>query len=85
MTFTVGGRTYEVDLSEENVREFVSIMSPYVEAGRVLRRRVRRAPANGVSDRTVREWAKANRVKVNARGRIPDSVRQKYVRANGAS
>ncbi len=78
--FALDGREYEIDLSDKNADAFRKAVSRYVDAARKVGSASRRGAssrarsASEVSPQAVREWAKANRVELNARGRIPRSV-----------
>lgn len=78
VSFGLDGRSYEIDLSTKNASAFRKALSRYVDAGRKVSsgRRSSNRPAgrSDVSPQAVREWAKANRVQVSPRGRIPQSV-----------
>ena len=94
LKFTVEGIDYEIDLTEENYNTFLTLVNPYVEAGR----RVSGKRANPTryakvpeepsgSDRRrelkkVREWANENGFEVSHLGRIPVEVQDAYDLAN---
>ncbi|MBV9856016.1 MAG: Lsr2 family protein [Streptosporangiaceae bacterium] len=92
VSFGLDGATYEIDLSTANAAKLRTVLGPYVAAGRKVggsaRRagqgRARRAGSGGVNPTEVREWAKANNVEVNDRGRVPASVIAQYREATGA-
>lgn len=87
LSFGIDGQTYEIDLGKRNADKLRAILSPYVEAGRrmvktagrgrpklVVQRRVDVA----ADPRAVRAWARANRISVPERGRIPASIIDQY-------
>lgn len=80
LAFSVEGRAYEIDLSDQNADEFYKVLSPYVDAARSVRSgaSVRGGrPARPKSDLNlgaVREWARANGHTVSDRGRVPATV-----------
>ena len=90
ITFSLDGKSYEIDLSKSNANEFRRTLRPYVDRSRTTRRsptarRGRTTLARGRSRRSegydrseVREWAKAHRVKVAPRGRIANDVVEKW-------
>ena len=97
--FSLEGRSYELDLSEENAAKLRDAFAPFVGAarradggGRGGRRGSGRgapAVARPSSDRertqAIREWARENGHKVSDRGRIPSSVIEAYEqRQNGS-
>ena len=93
--FGIDGKTYEIDLSKANAAELRGVLRPYVDRARGARRtaNTRRKSGSGGGagvrrpegyDRTVvRAWAKSNRVKVSARGRIANEVVEKWRKATG--
>ena len=83
----VDGTGYEIDLTNEHAEELREALSRYVEAARKTGSdRPARARSSGrsrssksdVSPQAVREWAKANKVELSARGRIPRSVIEQF-------
>ena len=87
VTFSIDDQTYEIDLGKRNADRLRGVFAPYVAAGRrmvhtrgrgrpklVVQRRVDVA----ADPRAVRAWARANRVTVPERGRIPTSVIEQY-------
>lgn len=91
VSFGLDGTTYEIDLSSANANKLRKALGPYLaaarKAGGPARRagqaRGRRANAGGINPTEVREWAKANNVDVNDRGRVPASVIAQYREATG--
>ena len=91
VAFGLDGASYEIDLSTVNAEKLRSVLGPYVAAARKAgggsRRpgqgRGRRAASSGVNPTEVREWAKANNINVNDRGRVPASVIAQYREAVG--
>lgn len=84
--FSVDGKSYEIDLSSKNARKLRDGLAPYVSAAR---RAGGRSPSGGGSsnsssasdramNRSVREWAVAQGMKISERGRIPSSVLEAY-------
>lgn len=88
VTFSVDGRSYEIDLSESNADEFRRAFAPYVHAARSIgsagtgRNRRATSPKSGIDLGAVREWARANGHAVSDRGRVPASVIDAYTSAN---
>jgi hypothetical protein len=96
VTFELDGKTYEIDLSKSNASELRRTLKPYIDRSRTAkkpptRRGTAASTARGTRrpegyDRTeVRAWAKANRVKVSARGRISNDVVEKWRKATGSA
>lgn len=87
VTFALNGKNYEIDLGAENRDALYAFMDKYVDAAR----RGTSATSSSSPSRSrssssgetakIREWATANDVPVNARGRIPASVREQYLAA----
>ncbi|MDM4721862.1 Lsr2 family protein [Micromonospora sp. WMMA1363] len=90
--FSLDGRAYTIDLSDENATTLRQALSPFVAAGqRVGRasghngitRAVRGATASAqrstrARNQEIREWASANGYDVSERGRIPVEVVEAY-------
>jgi len=83
--FGLDGVTYEIDLSEANARALRDALSTYVASGRkVQSHRGPRGPRGRnnrpTSDRPgqIREWARANGIQVNERGRVPAELAARY-------
>ena len=89
ITFSLEGRSYEIDLSDRNADKFYSAVAPFVDAARPVARsgsaprRTRSARRSSDIDLgAVREWARANGHTVSDRGRIPATVLEAYSAAN---
>ncbi|MFB4193033.1 histone-like nucleoid-structuring protein Lsr2 [Streptomyces carpaticus] len=76
VAFGLDGKTYEIDLSEENAEKLRATLAPYVTAGRKQARSGRTFHHTSVAPdpRAVRAWAESNGFDVPARGRIPRRV-----------
>ena len=80
--FALDGRQYEIDLTNEHAEEMRAALERYVGAARKVGGRPRRAEVTSsksatsvdYSPQAVRAWAKAKKIKVSPRGRIPQSV-----------
>jgi hypothetical protein len=95
VTFGLDGATYEIDLSKKNAAAFRKSLARYVNAARrgtasarSPRRKAAPSPNGSKAKRgydivQLREWAGANKVKVPARGRIPQAVVDQYKQAGG--
>jgi hypothetical protein len=89
ITFSIEGRSYEIDLSDRNADKFYAAVAPFVDAARAVGRSTS-APRRGRSSRrssdidlaAVREWARANGHTVSDRGRIPAPILEAYRAAN---
>jgi hypothetical protein len=83
VTFSFGGATYELDLSEANRAKLDAAVAPYIAAGRRISRgrgrpSTTRASAPKVDRAAVRAWAKENGLTVSERGRISAEVLRQY-------
>jgi hypothetical protein len=94
--FALDGRSYEIDLSDQNAARLRDALAPYIAAARKPsgrggnRNRGQRQttatanPARGNREETtaIREWARKHGHNVNDRGRIPKSVIEAYQAAS---
>lgn len=84
ITFSIGGRAYEIDLSDENADKFYKALTPYVDAARSVnsqtsaRSSQSARPKSDLDLGAVREWARANGHTVSDRGRVPGPVVDAY-------
>jgi hypothetical protein len=84
VSFALDGREYEIDLSDRNADAFRNAVSRYVNAARKVGSASRRGGSSrhrttsDVSPQAVREWARANKVQLSPRGRIPQSVIEQF-------
>jgi hypothetical protein len=84
--FGLDGREYEIDLTQEHADELRAALDRYAQAARRVGGRQNRAgntgakPAASVdySSQAVRAWARANKIDVSPRGRIPQSVVERF-------
>ncbi|WP_405617420.1 Lsr2 family protein [Streptomyces sp. NBC_00076] len=90
VTFALDGKTYEIDLTTTNADKLRGLLEPYVKGGRRTGGRASggrgkaRAASGGSQDTAqIRAWAKENGYEVNDRGRVPQSIREDYEKANG--
>ena len=88
--FGLDGTSYEIDLNAANAAALRNALARFTGAGRKAGRTRRTAAANGrkapdadLDKAEVRNWARANGVKVNERGRVPDAVVARYRAAHG--
>ncbi|MFG2893786.1 Lsr2 family protein [Streptomyces sp. Pv4-95] len=90
VTFSLDGKSYEIDLTTANAAKLRESLADFVKAGRRTGGRASsgrgkaRAAAGGTQDTAkVRAWAKENGYNVNDRGRVPADIREAYEKANG--
>lgn len=88
--FTLDNVNYSIDLTDASLAALHEVMDPFLEVATRITRKVpqdggrtgRRSPRNARTQ-LMREWARVNGHHVNTRGRISESVRDAYERANG--
>ena len=82
VSFGLDGTSYEIDLNDKNAAALRDALSGYVGHARKVklssRRRKGAATTSGPGASEIREWAKANKMKVSDRGRVSAEVRQAY-------
>ncbi|AQW51686.1 Lsr2 family protein [Streptomyces violaceusniger] len=90
VTFSLDGKSYEIDLTTNNADKLRDALEPYTKGGRRTGGRAAggrgkaRAASGGSQDTAkIRAWAKENGYEVNDRGRVPATVREAYEKANG--
>ena len=96
VSFALDGRSYEIDLSDDNAARLRDALASFVAAarrsgsgarrGRSAQRQSAEAPATTRPSReataAIRTWARENGHEVSERGRIPNSVVQAYEAAH---
>jgi hypothetical protein len=92
--FGLDGKSYEIDLSNENANKLRDALASYVAAARRPggRRRSggtqnvaaanRRASVDREQNQAIRDWARKRGMKVSDRGRIPADVLDAYHQEN---
>ncbi|MCX4827716.1 MULTISPECIES: Lsr2 family protein [Streptomyces] len=90
VTFALDGKSYEIDLTTANADKLRGLLEPYLKGGRRTggrssgRGKARATSGGGNQDTAqIRAWAKENGYEVNDRGRVPQSIREAYEKANG--
>lgn len=93
VAFALDGADYEIDLSKKNAASLRKGLADFVAAARPVtrfavsepkRRQIKKRSASketAAEREQLREWANNNGLKVGARGRIPESVREQYAAA----
>jgi hypothetical protein len=84
--FALDGRQYEIDLTNEHADEMRAALDRYIGAARKVGGRQTRARMASTksaafvdySPQAVRAWAKAHKIDVSPRGRIPQSVVDRF-------
>jgi Lsr2 len=85
--FGLEGADYEIDLSAGHASELRDALAPFVASGRRSPGRPSRAGTRAgtgkVNPAEVRDWAKAQGMDVNDRGRVPAELMVKFRAATG--
>lgn len=78
--FALDGVEYEIDVSDRNANRLRNSLSEFIAHGRKVGGKRGRKPASSseVDTKAVRKWAEANGIEINARGRIPTDVVERY-------
>ena len=78
--FALNGVEWEIDLSERNANRLRNSLNDFITHGRKLgAKRERNADSSrDFEPKDVREWAEANGIEVNSRGRIPAEIVERY-------
>jgi hypothetical protein len=88
VSFSLDGRSYEIDLSEQNAASLRKALDEYISNARKSSEstRVRRSAATPQRDpsetKAIREWAQQNGHAISSRGRIPRPVITAYEAAH---
>ncbi|WP_035930682.1 histone-like nucleoid-structuring protein Lsr2 [Kocuria rosea] len=88
LTFALGGKDYEIDLSVANAEKLRDALRPFVAAGRKAPTAQGRRPrATGTTSSAgetaaIRAWAKTHGHEVSDRGRIHQSIKDAYYAAH---
>lgn len=91
VTFAIGGRDYEIDLSAVNAGKLREAFAPFVDKARVVRGAKRSSgsssgaagsTANRAETQKKRAWAIENGFTVSDRGRLPENVEEAYANRN---
>ncbi|GLU48813.1 histone-like nucleoid-structuring protein Lsr2 [Nocardiopsis ansamitocini] len=90
ISFGLDGRYYEIDLSADHAEDLRSALEAFVKAGRkqgtakAAKNTTTRSAASREDTAAIREWAKAQGLKVNDRGRIALEIANAYRNRNTA-
>ena len=82
VTFALDGRSYEIDLSKTNATKLRKALTPFASGARLTGRPKASAKRTGPDSAKVREWAQAQGIEVNPKGRVPALVIERYNAAN---
>lgn len=97
VTFGLDSKSFEIDLTDAHAEELRTALADYVKAGRPVKASASPGPqrrqssgsasVTNIADRKlngeIREWAKAEGMKVAERGRIPAEITEAFHAANG--
>ena len=85
VTFSLDGKSYEIDLSEKHAAALRDAFAPFVSSARraggsaaARQKMSMRAGRPREESAAIREWATANGLDVSARGRISSTVLEAY-------
>ncbi|MFI9271950.1 Lsr2 family protein [Kitasatospora sp. NPDC052896] len=79
--FGLDGVPYEIDLNKGNAQKLRELLAPYVKKGRKPTRQgtaSSRPPRSSGQPKVMRDWAKANGLSVEGRGRIPGPIKEAF-------
>lgn len=90
VSFSLDGRSFEIDLNEKNAAALRESLAPYIAAGRSFRGSkvpASRRPSGDyagseLDPAVVRAWAQDNGHEVSTRGRVSRELREAYLAAN---
>lgn len=85
VSFSLDGKSFEIDLSEDNAARLRELLAPYIAAGRGVRgvrgaqrRAFAASSADEADPATIRAWAVANGYEVSTRGRVSRELKDAY-------
>ncbi|GAB3276456.1 Lsr2 family protein [Sinomonas notoginsengisoli] len=81
--FALDGTRYEIDLSAFNAARLREALAEFTSAARTASAPRARRTVLKPQQRVIREWAAAQGIAVNPRGRIPQAVVDQYMAAAG--
>ncbi len=87
VAFSLDGKAYEIDLSQENASALRKALAPWISAGRratsgkVVDVRPR-SPRRSQDTAAIRQWAQEQGIPVSTRGRISAELRARYEAAH---
>lgn len=86
VTFSVGKRSYRLDLTDENAERFHDALEPYIKAAQRVSSQARQKAAATAKTASfsgqVRAWALDTGRSVNMKGRVPLSLQAEYLAAH---
>ena len=94
VSFSLDGKSYEIDLSEKHAAALRDAFAPFVSSARraggttaaaARPRMSTRAGRPRAETAAIREWASANGIEVSARGRISSTVLEAYENRGNAT
>ncbi len=83
VTFSLDGASYEIDLSDANVENLTTALTPFINAARKVGRGRSHSGTSKSSDlAAVRSWARDQGMQVSARGRVSQEILTAYQQRN---
>lgn len=88
VVFGLDGKSYKIDLTTANAKDLREALAHYIQAARPLfdhenRKQLSPAQAKRAELDEVRRWAEGQGIRVNKRGRIPQSIIEAFELGNG--
>ncbi len=90
--FGIDGKTFEIDLDEDNSNELDDLLAVYIEHARRTGGRAKRGTVTKVTGgydrettKQIREWARKEGMEVSDRGRLPSNIAQAWEQAHQGS
>jgi hypothetical protein len=78
--FALDGVEWEIDLSERNANRLRNSLRDFIDHARKIggERQRKAAPSSEIDAKLIRQWAEANGIEINSRGRIPAEIVDRY-------
>ncbi|MDK8451458.1 histone-like nucleoid-structuring protein Lsr2 [Corynebacterium mastitidis] len=87
--FSLGEKSYVMDLSAENAEKFQDVLRPYLDVARPHVPMAKKRRSNGATRkskaREIRQWALDNGKDIALRGQIPSEIVEAYNEAHSAN
>ncbi len=86
VTFSVYGRSFEIDLTAQEAEDFHHNLQPFIAVARRVRggeTKKNRSTSDREKLQEIREWARKEGYEVSERGRISQNILEAYEKAQG--